>query len=115
MAAGGLNNTTHQMTPADLNLILAGARTSTVVCLYYTASWCGACKKIEPLIQSFVNKYDDLEMYKTDADVSKELLDAHAVKKLPTFVFFKNGQPHATHEGANPQAVAATFSRLLIE
>jgi len=97
------------MTPNELDRILSETDDNTVVCLYFTASWCRACKDIEPLVQSYVNKYGHLQVYKIDTAASKKLLDVYSVKKLPTFIFLKQAQYKDRIEGGNPQNVADGF------
>ena len=34
----------------------------------YTASWCGPCKFMEPIIKTMASKYIDVSFIKTDVD-----------------------------------------------
>jgi len=34
----------------------------------FTASWCGPCKLMDPVIQEFATKYRDVEFVKIDVD-----------------------------------------------
>ena len=87
------------MTPAELYTILNEAG-DNVVCIYFTATWCGPCRKVTPLVQTFVDRYPNLRVYKVDADECKQLLDQHNVSTLPTLEFFKHGQVISRHTGS---------------
>jgi len=34
----------------------------------FTATWCGPCKSMDPVIQEFAAKYTDVEFIKIDVD-----------------------------------------------
>ncbi|KAE9595573.1 hypothetical protein Lal_00031166 [Lupinus albus] len=51
----------------------------------FTATWCGSCKYMDPIIRDFAAKYTDVEFIKLDVD---ELM----VQVLPTFILIKKGK-----------------------
>lgn len=61
------------------------------VILYFTAEWCGPCKKLGPLILKTAQKYsEDIDFYKLDADVEKGLVEFYEIKSVPTLVLLKS-------------------------
>ncbi|CAL0309106.1 unnamed protein product [Lupinus luteus] len=51
----------------------------------FSASWCGPCKFIEPVIHAMAGKFDHVGFFKIDVD---EL----SVAPMPTFVLLKEGK-----------------------
>ena len=64
---------------------------ASLIC--FGASWCGKC-------QMAMNKFPDYEkalnglvqIYKIDADESREIFDEYNVDHMPIFILFKNGK-----------------------
>ena len=61
------------------------------ILFYFTASWCGPCQKIKPLIEKISEGADSnkLEIYKVDLDQNDELVSELKVRSVPTFYLFK--------------------------
>ena len=60
------------------------------VVVYFTASWCGACTKLDhDLIQKSV---PDVVWYKCDIDQNKYTLGYCGLQKIPSFVIIKNSK-----------------------
>ncbi len=56
--------------------------------LYFSASWCGPCKTLGPIIESLGNK---IKYEKIDVDNNNELSIEHSVRNIPTLVLLENG------------------------
>lgn len=71
----------------------------TLVVMDFYATWCGPCKKMEPVLKDLERKYRDVNFYKMDIDENflDEILELTSV---PTYVFVKNGEPLEIVEGA---------------
>ena len=65
-----------------------------LIFIYFTATWCGPCKKIKPFIQEKIDEYKNKNvLFKTidvDDDEYSELCDDLSVSAMPTFIGFKN-------------------------
>jgi thioredoxin-like negative regulator of GroEL len=60
------------------------------VIVYFTASWCGACTKLDhDLIQKSVPQ---AVWYKCDVDVNKYTLGYCGLQKIPSFAIIKNSK-----------------------
>ena len=74
---------------------------------YFTASWCGPCKKIKPLIEKLSEGLDEskVEIYKVDIDKNDELSSELKVKSVPTFYLFKGKELQDQCSGADIKKV----------
>jgi thioredoxin 1 len=59
--------------------------------LYFTASWCGPCKRIYPLIEQLSDGFDEeiIKIFKVDIDNNDELSEKLNIKSVPTFFLYK--------------------------
>ncbi|GAA0146124.1 oxidoreductase [Lithospermum erythrorhizon] len=69
----------------------ASKRTNRLVVIYFTATWCGPCRHMEPLINNFANLYPDVEFIKIDVDELMSVAEMFVVRTMPTFVLIKRG------------------------
>lgn len=63
------------------------------------AAWCPPCRAMEPVLQQFLEKHKDVQLVKVDGGKDQEVMEAISAKKLPTFVFYKNGKEQWRKEG----------------
>ena len=63
--------------------------------LYFTASWCGPCQKIYPLMEELCEKLkkDDYNIifYKIDLDKNEDFCEKCKIRSVPTF-YIMNGK-----------------------
>lgn len=58
-----------------------------------TATWCGPCKVIAPLIDQLAETYGDrAKVMKIDIDANKALAKQFGLKSIPAVLFFKQGE-----------------------
>lgn len=69
--------------------------------LYFTASWCGPCKKITPVFNELAELNKDIKFFKIDVDKNRELTSSFKVLSMPTFIFFKSKTEINILNGAN--------------
>jgi thioredoxin 1 len=69
------------------NLILA----------YFTATWCGPCKLVSPVIQRIGEEKESVVVLKVDVDVCEEVSNECKIDCMPTFLFYKNKNPEPIH------------------
>jgi thioredoxin 1 len=64
-----------------------------LVILIMSASWCGPCKIVHPILEEISEEYKDkLIMFDCDVDENLELSSKYNIKNIPTVLFFKNKQ-----------------------
>lgn len=69
--------------------------------LYFTASWCGPCKRIYPLFKSLVDTNKSITFYKIDINKNEELAAAYKIETVPTFHFYPSRNRRAVFTGAD--------------
>ncbi|MBD2460144.1 thioredoxin [Oscillatoria sp. FACHB-1407] len=66
-----------------------------------TASWCGPCKLIAPLIDQLADTYGDrVKVLKLDLDSNKEVAKRYGIRSIPAVMFFTQGDVAETLVGA---------------
>lgn len=66
----------------------------------FYADWCGPCKMMAPLVERMAEKYAGrIKVGKLNVDESMEIAQKYHVMNIPTFIFFKNGEPAVTYVG----------------
>ena len=61
-----------------------------VLCLYFTATWCGPCKVIAPTVENLNKQYEnDILFIKVDVDTYEDLTEECEVTAMPTFLIYK--------------------------
>ncbi len=78
----------------------------TVVVADFTASWCGPCKLVAPLMdqlgEAFTGK---AKVVKVDLDANKSLAKTYSIRSIPAVLFFKDGALAETLVGVKPYSV----------
>ncbi|KAM5259880.1 thioredoxin domain-containing protein 8-like [Hipposideros larvatus] len=67
----------------------AGCRLAVVE---FSAKWCGACKKICPLVQEMTLQYQNVMFANVDVDESQDLAQTYNIRAIPTFQMFKRAK-----------------------
>lgn len=67
----------------------------------FSATWCGPCKKIGPIIEELADEYDGkVNIYKCDVDDNDDLTSKFGIRNVPTVLFIKDGKVVDKHVGA---------------
>ncbi len=70
-----------------------------------TASWCGPCKLVGPLMDRLADEYEDrAKVFKLDLDDHKAIAKRFGIKSIPAVMFFKQGELVETLVGVKPYA-----------
>ena len=82
----------------DMNsedLIFLGDRPAIVD---FTASWCGPCQRIAPILDELAAEYDGkIVIYKVDIDKERELAKAFSISSIPAVLYIPtDGEPVIT-------------------
>lgn len=68
-----------------------------------TATWCGPCKLIAPLIDQLAKEYSDrAKVFKLDLDANQPVAKRFGIRSIPAVMIFKQGELAETIVGAKP-------------
>ena len=58
----------------------------------FSATWCGPCQKVAPIIEALANENPDFLVGTVDVDMQPMLAARFQVRSIPTVVLLKDGQ-----------------------
>ncbi|KAK7407326.1 hypothetical protein VNO78_09154 [Psophocarpus tetragonolobus] len=70
----------------------ASKETNKLMVIDFTATWCGPCKNMDPVIQEFATNYTNVEFIKIDVDELMGVSEEFQVQGMPTFILMKKGK-----------------------
>lgn len=74
-----------------------------LVVVDFTASWCGPCRKIAPLLDQLADAYEGrVKVVKIDIDQNKATAKQYAIRSIPAVLLFKGGELAETLVGVAP-------------
>jgi len=82
-----------------------------LVVVDYTATWCGPCKMVAPLIDRLATEYSDrASVVKVDIDQNPESAKEYGIKSIPAVLVFRDGELVENLFGKQPYE---TYSNIL--
>jgi len=60
--------------------------------LYFTAEWCGPCKKTRPIVEELNKDLSLTNIRIVDVDSEMELAKNFEIKSVPTFIVIKDNE-----------------------
>jgi thioredoxin 1 len=70
----------------------------------FTATWCGPCKMLAPLIDELAQEWEGkANIYKMDVDTNPSTPIKYDVMGVPSLILFKNGEIAARITGFRPK------------
>jgi len=74
---------------------------------YFTASWCGPCQKIKPLLEKISEGADPskLEIYMIDIDENDNIASEFKIRSVPTFYLYHKKELKGQTGGADIKKV----------
>ncbi|XWS14526.1 hypothetical protein CRYUN_Cryun35bG0017400 [Craigia yunnanensis] len=100
MAEEGQVISCHTVESWNQQLQLANASKKLMV-VDFTASWCGPCRAIAPLLAEIAKKLPAVIFLKVDVDELQRVAQDWAIEAMPTFIFLKEGNIVDKVVGAN--------------
>jgi thioredoxin 1 len=81
----------------------------------FSATWCGPCKKLEPIVHEIAGEYDGrLKVVKVNVDSAPTTAARFAVMSVPTLMLFKAGEVKDQVIGlVSKQAIADRVDKVL--
>ncbi|PZD72881.1 Thioredoxin [Acaryochloris thomasi RCC1774] len=84
----------------DFDALIAN---ETLTVVDFTASWCGPCRKISPLMDQLAEEFPDkATVVKLDIDQAKAIAKKYAVRSIPAVLMFKAGETVENIVGVKP-------------
>lgn len=68
----------------------------------FSATWCGPCRVVAPLVEQLAQEYQDIKVVKIDVDQDKPLAKKYEVRSIPAVLIFKNGELVENIVGVKP-------------
>jgi thioredoxin 1 len=73
------------------------------VLLYFTATWCGPCRMLGPVMVSFEEKHGEMvDVLKVDIDEAPDIAEKFGIRGVPTLVAIVDGEVKHQMTGAKP-------------
>ncbi len=84
----------------DSNFDAEVLKAPTKVMVDFTATWCGPCKALSPIIEKLAEEFEgSLKVGKVDIDSAPGLAAKFGIKSVPTVMVFEGGEKKASHIG----------------
>lgn len=75
-------------------------KSSIPVLVDFTATWCGPCKALAPIVEGLANESAGaFKVGKLDIDDAPEVTKKYGVRGVPTVMVFKGGERAGQHVG----------------
>ena len=92
----------------DNNFDAEVLQSETPVLVDFSATWCGPCKKLEPVVREIAGEFEGrLKVVKVDVDQARETAAKFGVMSVPTVFLFKAGQVKDQHIGLASKGILA--------
>ena len=72
-----------------------------VTFVYYTATWCGPCKVVSPVIERFAESLKRSSFLKVDVDEHDNICEEQGIQSVPTIQVWSGGKMLAQTEGCS--------------
>lgn len=77
----------------------------------YTATWCGPCRVVSPLIDKLATEYaESVTVVKIDIDENPDAAKKHGIRSIPAVLVFRDGEVVENLFGSQPYE---TYSNIL--
>jgi thioredoxin 1 len=70
-----------------------------VVIVDFSATWCGPCKMLSPMLDALAKARPDIKIAKIDVDREAALADMFNIMSVPTLMLYKDGRHISTKQG----------------
>lgn len=89
--------------------------TELPIVLDFSATWCGPCKQLAPIIDELAQEYDGrIAVGKCDIEEADDLTNEYGIRNIPTVIFIKDGKVVDKFVGSKSKAdIQAKFENLL--
>ncbi|MDQ3366569.1 MAG: thioredoxin family protein [Myxococcota bacterium] len=100
----------------DTASLATAAAARGILLLDFTATWCGPCRVMKPVLESLATEYaaQGVRVAAVDVDAEPALAQRYDVRSMPTCVILRDGREVGRIVGSRPRAfVAGVLDRAL--
>ena len=76
---------------------------------YFTADWCGPCKKVRPIVEELSRDQSEVKFQIIDVDSEGEFARNFEVRSIPTFILIEDGKQINRITGAQTKSDLEEF------
>lgn len=81
-------------------------KTDKLVLIDFSATWCGPCKQLSPIIDELHNEYTNrVVIGKVDIEENNDIVNKYSIRNVPTLLFIKNGKLLDRMVGAQTKSI----------
>lgn len=88
--------------------------------IYFTAKWCGPCKKVKPLLKDLMNEHnsgksenDIIKLVTVDIDEHEDTANEYSVSAIPKLVFKKENEIIQEVVGVKEDEIRNGFKKMI--
>jgi thioredoxin 1 len=79
---------------------------------YFTATWCGPCKRIKPTYEKMKHDFDSINFVMVDVDQDVQTTQKFSISSMPTFVALNGEEEVERFSGASEERLINLVDKL---
>ncbi|XP_038893093.1 thioredoxin H1-like [Benincasa hispida] len=91
--------------------LLKAKQCNKLVVVNFTATWCGPCRAMAPIVEELSKKMSNVIFLKVDIDELMSIAKELGVSSIPSFQFIKNGKVVDKFVGAKKDLLKSTVAK----
>ena len=75
----------------------------------FSATWCGPCRMLKPILEKLDNEYENVNFYSIDVDNEPDLCAKLNINSVPFVIFMKDNEVVSSFTGFIPEKMIKNF------